>query len=221
MKKLIKLSIIIIALFTYQTEASAAPGQAGNFFGNTTTYQVTISKIEISQDNSTWVTLGEGAQTFNIASTNVGAAVGNYVSNTAIPAGTYLYVRVTVSRTMQINGTGQTGGVTYYTTANTVNVGMGTIGIGTNIAGGQAAATIIIPSDGTPIGDETVVVSGGNLIVTETLSSPFTVLATGGTININFDTQNTVEFDPNENALPNPTFYPRPPAMTIVFEPSS
>ena len=210
---------IWIALTCAINTTLAAPGDIGNFFGNATTYQVTASKVEISQDNSTWFTLGEGVQQFDIASVNVGEDVDNYMTVTAIPAGTYRYVRVTVSRTMRINGSGVSGAATYYTTANTMNVDGGQLGVGSNLQGNQAAGTIVIPSEApSPDPRETIEVSGDNLIVTTTLDEPFTVTAGGGTLAINFDTQNTIEFDTNESELPIPAFYPRPPNITIDFE---
>jgi hypothetical protein len=196
----------------------AWPGQAGNFYGNATTYRVTVSKVETSQDGVDWHTVGEGTQTFDIASVNVGAQVGNYMSGASIPAGTYRYMRITVSRTMLINGSGSTGGVPYYTTANTINVDGGTLGVGTANQAGQAQATILIPANAqSPVAGETIQVSGNNLIVTQTLNEPFTVTAGGGTLMVNFNTQRCLEFDPNENALPNPCFYPIPPTVSIEF----
>ena len=219
MKKYFFFLFIWAALTCGINTTLAAPGDIGNFFGNAATYQVTVNKVEISQDSSTWLTLGNGARQFDIASVNVGEDVDNYMTAAEIPAGTYRYVRVTVSRTMRINGSGVSGAVTYYTTANTMNVDGGQLGAGSNLQGNQAAGTIVIPSEApSPDPRETIEVSGDNLIVTTTLDVPFTVTAGGGTLQINFDTQNTIEFDTNASALPIPAFYPIPPNITINFQ---
>lgn len=219
MKKIFVFAVIVL-MMTQAGSVLARPGQAGNFYGNATTYRVTVSKVETSQDSSTWITLGEGVQEFDIAAVNAGAQVGSYVSNRSIPAGTYRYMRITVSRTMIVNGTGATGGVTYYTTANTVNVGTGgALGLGSANQANQANATIIIPAEASsPDPRETVTISGNNLISTATLPEPFTVVEGGGTLSINFNTQRTIEFDVNDSALPNPAFYPRPPDISIEFQ---
>jgi hypothetical protein len=218
MKKLFSFLFISVILVSGAKAVLAGPGQAGNFRGSATTYRVTISKIEVSQDNSTWVTLGEGTQTFDIASVNVGAQVGNYVTDKPIPAGTYKYIRITISRTMVINGSATNAGVTYYTTGNKLPISGGNLGIGSSVVGQRADATIVIPSEApSPDPRETLEISGNNLIVTRVLEEPFTVAPGGGTLEVNFNTQSTIEFDPNENALPNPAFYPIPPSVTIDF----
>ena len=214
-----KLFIIIIFLsmagFVY-----AGPGDSNNFYGNADgTYIVTISKIEISQDNSTWITLGEGAQQFNIASLTVGTDFSNYVSNTSITAGTYKYVRVTVSRTIQIKGSGTNGGNVYYTTAATVSLGGGSLGIASaaNDNTNYATSTIVIPSSASsPDPNETLQISGDNLIATRTLDESFTVTSGGGSLRITFATQTSIEFDPDDSPG-NIIFWPIPPGMTFDF----
>lgn len=198
----------------------AGPGDSNNFYGNADgTYIVTISKIEISQNNSTWITLGEGAQVFNIASLTVGTDFSNYVSNTSITAGTYKYVRVTVSRTIQIKGSGTNSGNVYYTTAATVSLGGGSLGVASaaNDNTNYATSTIVIPSSASsPDPDEVLQVSGDNLIVTRTLDESFTVTSGGGSLRITFATQISIEFDPDDSPG-NTIFWPIPPSMTFNF----
>ncbi|NCO74356.1 MAG: hypothetical protein COW11_06535 [Candidatus Omnitrophica bacterium CG12_big_fil_rev_8_21_14_0_65_43_15] len=214
-----KLFIIIIFLgmagFVY-----ANPGDSNNFYGNADgTYIVTISKIEISQDNSTWITLGEGAQQFNIASLTAGTDFSNYVSNTSITAGAYKYVRVTVSRAIQIKGSGTNSGHVYYTTAATVSVDGGSLGVASAADDNTnyAIATIVIPSSASsPDPNEALEVSGDNLIVTRTLDELFTVTSGGGSLQITFTTQTSIEFDPDDSPG-NVIFWPIPPSMSFDF----
>lgn len=218
-RHLIKISVITAFLLLYLGDnLYAGPGDAGNFYGNCTTYKVSVSKVETSTDNSNWVTLGEGAQEFDIASVSVGEQAGTYVSGMAIPLGTYRYMRITVSRTMKITGSGASGGTTYYTTAATQSVGGGQLGISSTNLNSRAECTIIIPGDApSPVADEVLVVSGDNLIVTNTLDEPFTVSAATGTLHINFKTQITLEFDIND--IPGQTvFWPLPPDVDITFQ---
>lgn len=214
MKKLLFFLSVAIVLTIGIKTGLAAPGDAANEYGDTTIYNITVSKVEISQDNAAWHTVGEGAQAFNICDANVGAQVGNYMTATAIPAGTYRYVRHTMSRTLQIRGTS----ATYATTAATQAVLGGQMGLAQAVALGAATGTIVIPADAAehPMGNETVEISGNNMIVTVTLNTPFTVTGSGGTLSIAFNTQNTIEFDVGFPGVI--IFYPRPPSATITFD---
>jgi hypothetical protein len=207
---------IIFPLLTWDF-LYAGPGETGNYYGNSSVYRVTISKVEVSQDKVSWITLGEGAQEFNIASVSVGQQAGAYVSGKGIPVGTYRYVRVTVSRTMYISGSGVKDSTRYYTSAETVEGlgGSGQFGVATTTTNTEIA-TIVIPSQ-CPSPDptrETLEVSGDNLIVTSTLEEPFTVTAGSGTLEINFHTQTTIEFDPDD--VPGKIiFWPIPPICLL------
>jgi hypothetical protein len=194
----------------------AGPGDAGNYYGNASVYTVTISKVEISQDNLNWTTLGEGTQEFNIASVSVGQQVRAYVSGRSIPVGTYSYLRVTVSRTMYITGVSTSG--TQYTSSATESIGGGLLGVASTNTNTELA-TIVIPSSAqSPDPNETLEVSGNNLIVTATLSEPFTVTAGNGTLEINFNTQTTIEFDPDDSPG-KVIFWPLPPNISIQYIP--
>lgn len=192
----------------------AGPGDPGNYYGNASVYRVTVSKVETSQDNVSWITLGEGAQEFDIASVSVGQQAGAYVSGKSIPLGTYRYMRVTISRTMYITGVSTSG--IQYTSSTTVDIGGGLLGVATTTQNTQIA-TIVIPSSAqSPDPNETLQVSGNNLIVTSTLNEPFTVTAGSGTLEINFNTQTTIEFDPNDWSG-NVIFWPIPPNISIEY----
>lgn len=206
--------LVISSALLSQNFLYAGPGDAGNYYGNATSYRVTVSKVEFSQDNVSWITLGEGAQEFNIASVNVGEQAGAYVSGKSIPIGTYKYVRITVSRTMYITGVSASG--TQYTSSTTIDIGGGALGVATATPNTQTA-TIVIPSSApSPDPNESLEISGNNMIVTSTLSEPFTVTAGNGTLKINFNTQTTIEFDPNDSPG-NIIFWPLPPNVSIEY----
>jgi len=100
---LFMICIFLVTVVTYAAQPNPTfYGNAGSEVNGT--YTITIKKIEISQDGSNWVTIGEGSRSFNIASGRVGAQIGSYASNSSIPSGTYRYVRNTLSRTITIKG---------------------------------------------------------------------------------------------------------------------
>ncbi|MCM8800124.1 MAG: DUF4382 domain-containing protein [Candidatus Omnitrophica bacterium] len=200
--------------------AYATPGQPETFKGSCTTYRVTVKKVEISTDKQNWVVLGEGEQEFDIASAGVGEQVGSYVSATSIPAGTYRYVRVTLSRDMYVEGSATSSGTTYYTTATTMDIAGGQLGIATTDSNQQALCHIVIPSGSgetySPDPNEDLEVSGDDFIVTSTLSDPVTISESSGVLEIEFPTQNTLDFDPDD--VPGKVvFWPIPPDISIDF----
>ena len=84
--------------------------------GTPVVYEVTIQKFEISQDGGqTWVTLSDASATFDLAQVSTGKAVGNYLSQNGIQAGTYNAVRITISSTFTIKGYVFYNGLYYYT----------------------------------------------------------------------------------------------------------
>ena len=90
-------------------------GNAGDSVGGK--YVVTLKKIEISKDGVNFITLGESSGTqINVAGLNVDTQFQAFVSNAQIPAGTYNYIRITLSRTFTIKGRAYEGGQYYYTT---------------------------------------------------------------------------------------------------------
>jgi len=85
-------------------------------------YTVTLKKIEFSTDGVNFITVGESSGTsFNIASMNVGSDFQSFISNKNIPAGTYNYIRITMSRTISFKGrtTEKVNGNYYYTSQAT------------------------------------------------------------------------------------------------------
>ena len=181
-----------------------------NFTGTPTSYRVTVNKAELyNSSTSSWVTVGSGDMTFDIASVTAGQAVGNYI-DTAIPAGVYTQIRVTISRTMQIQGSAAHGGSTYYTTTTQQSVGTGGQAVVANTTGPAALGTMVVPSDNLPSG---MTVSGTYFIITETLSSSFTVTpGIAKKISIDFDVTGSLTFNHD-----NPTAVSWPTAPTTTF----
>lgn len=80
------------------------------------TYTVTVTKIELSQDNGgTYFTVFEGSQAINIAASNAGAVAAGLVSGTGVPPGTYNLIRTTLGDTLSIKGYVNDGATTFYT----------------------------------------------------------------------------------------------------------
>lgn len=95
-------------------EGNSFCGAAGGEIGGQ--YMITIKKIELSTDGTNFITVGESnGTTFNIANMSAGSDFQSFVSNETIPAGTYNYLRITMSRTITFKGMGQNAGTYYYT----------------------------------------------------------------------------------------------------------
>lgn len=153
-------------------------------------YKVTISKVEFyNSDTATWVTIGEGDMTFDVASVSAGAVVGCYISDTAIPEGTYTQIRVTLSRNITIKATGSLGG-TQYTTATPYTIQGDTFISASTDSAYYAEGTYVIPSDATG-----GVISGDYFIMTNNFSSSLLVKrGTTKKVRVKFDVTNTTIF---------------------------
>jgi hypothetical protein len=183
--------------------------------GTPETYQVTIKKVELyNSTTGSWVTAGEGALTFNIASASAGQAVGSYVSGKSIPEGVYTQIRVTVSRTMSIKSTGSVGGTTYYTTSSSISGPSGSTAVlASTLSSNYALGTLTAPNTDSPPAYHVV---GDDFTTTSTLSPSITVKK-GMTkkVRVKFDVTGAVTFD-NAAAAPNVICYPNAP--TVTFE---
>jgi len=95
-------------------------GSAGGELGGQ--YTVTLKKIEFSTDGVNFITIGESSGTsFNIAGMNANSDFQSFISNKKIPAGTYNYIRITMSRIISFKGrtTDKVNGNYYYTSQAT------------------------------------------------------------------------------------------------------
>lgn len=228
MQRLKRLSIyllILIPMGLAKSQLYAQPNPA--FYGDAGsevdgTYTVTIKKMEISQDGTTWVTLGESEQSFNIASKSAGASIGSYISNFSIPVGTYNYLKVTLSRTITIKGrSGNQGGNYYYTTTSAGQAN------GFYKAGSVAASSwppndyedvsFQVPDNAQGGAGETLAISGDDMIVTKDLSSTPIVIAEGQTKSmiISFNTKEMIGFEAVGSDY---IFYPMAPQQSYSEE---
>lgn len=149
--KNISLTVGLLSLFFTTNNAYAVLGDA-------TTYEITITKIEICESSAcaSPLTIGSSSKEFNIASASVGAQIGTYAPLNTIPKGTTAtHIRVTMSRAIDIAGTVQGipngGGVagTYNcgtdstdTTSTITTGGVGVVG-----GNGTSAQTLYVPDE--------------------------------------------------------------------------
>lgn len=202
-KKKLLLKKVVIAMVVMVIGMSAAiciaQEPTPDFTGPAEIYNVTLRKIEISQDGNTWITLGEGDKTFSIADANVGETIGNYVSGAILPEGTYTKLRVTVYKYFTIKGYGTSGGTTYYTTSQTwtdPNTG-DTFGLASTDINDYDMGNFAIPN-----------ISGDNKISTENINIEVKK-GVSTKLRIKFDTQNMVGFEDVGGGTI--IFYPMPP----------
>ena len=205
-------------------------------------YIVTLKKFELSKDGVNFVTLGESSGTqINIAGLNVDSDFQTFVSNAHVPAGTYNYIRITLSRTFIIKGRAyHTDGKYYYTTTqlgkdsnppyfykagicsgwnSSTNQPTGT----GNGPGGSCPAyeeiTFKMPDDaeGSHTADETIeFVNGGeDARITRKLPSPIIVTADKPVIlKVKFYTQGMIGFSGSNG---NYVTFPMPPAEECEY----
>jgi len=148
--KNISLTVGLLSLFFTTNNANAALGDA-------TTYEITITKIEICESSACTspLTIGSSSKEFNIASAAVGAEIGTYAPLNTIPKGTTAtHMRVTMSRAIDIAGVVDGiiagGGAPNYScgtdstdTTSTITAG----GVGEVGGNGTSAQTLYVPNE--------------------------------------------------------------------------
>lgn len=152
-RKLLKnifLTVGLLSLFFTINNAYAVLGDA-------TTYEITITKIEICESSAcaSPLTIGSSSKEFNIASAAVGAEIGTYAPLNTIPKGTTAtHMRVTMSRAIDIAGVVYGiiagGGAPNYScgtdstdTTSTITAG----GVGVVGGNGTSAQTLYVPDE--------------------------------------------------------------------------
>lgn len=118
--------------------AQAASGDADG------TYTVTITKLELSTDGTTFITVFEGSQAINIASANAGAVAAGLVNGVTLAAGTYTTVRVTLGANLLAKGYVNNGADTVYTD-NSANGSTTNSGVNNTPGADYAISTYAIP----------------------------------------------------------------------------
>jgi len=168
---------ILLLLLGTVTCSYAAVGDRPS--GAADIYQVTVTKVEFSQDGSTYFTVFEGSQTIDIASVNAGAVAASLVSGASVPPGTYTRVRATHDPTMQLSGYINIGGNTQYTNGGADGAAFSVNAGAEDTPGGDAATS----SFTIPVAFRTV---------TDTVSFTITKNGTPPTIRLAFDTSGVI-----------------------------
>lgn len=146
--KNISLSLGLLLMLSTFNNAYAGSGDA-------TTYEITITKIEIceSSDGASTctnpLTIGSSSKDFDIASASVGAEIGTYAPLNTIPKGTTAtHMRVTMSRSIDVSGYVDVVGLgTCYTDSGGAAGTATTAGIGVLNTNGSIQ-TLFIPNVG-------------------------------------------------------------------------
>ena len=155
--KNISLTVGLLSLFFTTNNANAAH-TSNPVLGDATTYEITITKIEICESSActTPLTIGSSSKEFNIASAAVGAEIGTYAPLNTIPKGTTAtHMRVTMSRAIDIAGVvdgvnTQFTGIPLYkcgtdstdTTSTIISGGVGEVG-----GNGTSVQTLYVPDE--------------------------------------------------------------------------
>jgi len=192
-----KLSVIIIFIL-----AMSSTAVADNFTGTPSEFTVTVNRVEFyNSTTDEWLVAGTGNYSFDITSVEPGQLCGSYGSPESFTKGTYTLMRVTVSRTMQITGSQDHGGTTYYTRTGTVAAVNATIGGGVQVTqanniGPAQLATMILSQDWVTLAADT-----DYFILQRTLSSP-AELGPGTTqrARIDFDATGVLTYDHTNGA---------------------
>ncbi len=199
-------------------------GAAGDEVGGQ--YIITFKKVELSTDGTNFITVGESSGTqINIASMSVGSSFRSFAANANIPAGTYNYLRVTMSRIFSLKGVGQYGGKYYYTSQETGRdsnypyfpIAASCATWNTNQPGSGCpayqAVSIKIPGDAVnhhaPGEMMEFINNGQDARITKTLPSPIVVVeGKPVTIRMKFYTQGMIGFKGSD-------VFPMPPAQNV------
>lgn len=191
-----------------------------------TLYQVTLKKAEFCSDQActTAVLVGSSIKTFDIASAAVGQSVGSYASTNSLVVGqTFSHIRVTISETMTITGTGTDGGVTCFTGTPFQQGDHNTAELKANGGGPAVPEDYVVPAragdfaglaaaDFTALNIQDRTVSG-DVVIVFPLTSPFTVTTVPPVVTVAFGTQQALGVsDQGGNCL----LFPMPPTVTIT-----
>lgn len=77
--------------------------------GDAESYKMTITKIEFKKSDGTWVTIASPNQEIDIAAANAGDVAGSLLSDSAIPAGSYVNFRLTANKSLTVKGSDAAG----------------------------------------------------------------------------------------------------------------
>lgn len=226
MKNYLSFFALSISAMILTTEAHAViPGTASQ----PSTYQLTISQIELCQDAACTNSflIGSGNQSFDIASTNAGAEIGGYVDISGIPLHQrWSHVRATISTTISVGATWTDGNGDACGTSNAAQASGHAAVYSASVGGTATPANFIIPN----VGFNTIVQAdydgfnlskangAGTATITFPLSKPYQCKGIMPRIEVQFNTASAFGFI-NGTAGGVGTAcqaFPRPPDVTIT-----
>jgi hypothetical protein len=152
MKKtlIFKLAAFLMMLWVPRLAIAAFP----NGTGAATTYEVTITQVEICQSSAcgSSTILGSTSDTFDIAGVNAGQEIGQFANADSIPVGiAFSHVKVTLNRTITITGQGTTSGLSQScSTSSNTQSNATTFGAG-SVGGTPVSQTLTAPDTATNI----------------------------------------------------------------------
>lgn len=219
MKKIILLIILAFLLFSVSGVLAVDIPYNTNMV-----YNVTLNKVEIyNSTTNQWVTVANTPLTFNIASADAGAVVGNYISGVTPPDGTYTQLRWTVSNQFGIKACDDGG-----TNCTSGQQAMAPHVFATAEAANYAAAvtvttTVDFPDTGVPACPATpqCYAADDSLVGTENIGS--LIVGPGSqpqTAVISFDVNNVFQWedDPDGGGALTDYITPGQPGVSISFE---
>lgn len=175
--------------------------------GTPSVYKITMKRFEISQDGSTWFTVANTEIEVNIASVSAGSKVGDWITSSDIPVGTYTQVRPTVSSTFVMQGYVyySTTARTYFTTPSGISYVAGNV-TDTSLMSNYGEQSIVVPASGCPGGE-----------CTNTESQTFTIAKTTPVKKrIRFDVSGKLGLYSESGSY---VFYPEPPTVDTIDVP--
>lgn len=213
MNKIVKL--LAITIFTFNTcLLTASHTEDENMIDGVlvtpTSYIVTMKKMEFSTDGVNFVTFAEGGGDFDIASVPPGGSVGAFGAGQVLPAGTYKWMRATISRYFKITASVPDAGSVQPARTDTNNAANGTyndgfvtftgLGVASTDGGTATLQTIPVPIELEFPEDEmhsVVIIGTSDIRFSEQLEQSFTVpkgSTTPPTMRLDFDVTNAVSF---------------------------
>lgn len=187
---------LLLGLFMGVRPSEAASGDADG------TYTVTVTKVELSKDGTTFTTIFEGSQSINIASANAGAVAAGLANGVVLEPGTYTACRTTIGATMQFKGyvNNDNGTDTLYTDG------------GTETGSGESTSNNagLLNTPGADYATSTYTIPPANRTETDTGLSLTVETGKSLVVDIAFDTTGTAT-----ESAPN-TIIPGDPTVTIT-----
>ena len=203
-------------------------------YGTPSRYEVSVQQLELCEDLACSKThiAASTTKAFDIASANAGAEVGAYASLSGLVAGTEIVaVKVTLSRTININGTASDpGGIGSGCATSTTNDGgaagaFASLADGSETNGAGTAQDLVAPNPtGTNLGNITSAYTSANITITNgvagmtiiyPLTTPYVCTGVEPRAEVKFNVSNALgAVNDGANAC---EMFPAPPSVTITL----